>query len=238
MSGQVQDGDKVSWDWDGSHPSGTAGEVKAGEVTVTSHRGNEISKTGDESNLAVHIDRSGNDVVNATNELNVESKGSVSETNKQNGTSEQKEDEKKEDEKKEDEKKEDEKKEEHKAQRGEEKGEEKKEAESEKKEEESNSDQDEEKKDEEMPDAEADGEAKAGDKRKADEKVDAKSEKKQEENGDDKKKQKTKANGTAPINCEKKKAGRPRNDNSAPKKEKKEPAVGKAQRKTRSQGAA
>lgn len=73
---QVQEGDKVSWNWNGNQPSGTAGEVKAGEVTVTSHRGNEISKTGDESNPAVHIERSGNDVVKTANELHVESKAS------------------------------------------------------------------------------------------------------------------------------------------------------------------
>ncbi|PMD64042.1 uncharacterized protein K444DRAFT_513632, partial [Hyaloscypha bicolor E] len=51
----------VSWNWGASHPSGTASEVKPGEVTVVSHRGNEISKTGDESNPAVHIERNGND---------------------------------------------------------------------------------------------------------------------------------------------------------------------------------
>ncbi|TVY87124.1 hypothetical protein LAWI1_G007656, partial [Lachnellula willkommii] len=75
MSTQIQEGDKVSWNWNGSHPSGTASEVKPGEVTVTSHRGNDISKTGDESNPAVHISRSGNDVVKTANELKVESKG-------------------------------------------------------------------------------------------------------------------------------------------------------------------
>lgn len=71
----------VSWSWGGSNPSGTAGEVKAGEVTVTSHRGNDISKTGDESNPAVHIERSGNDVVKLANELNVEKKAEDSATN-------------------------------------------------------------------------------------------------------------------------------------------------------------
>ena len=79
----------VSWNWNGSHPSGTASEVKPGEVTVTSHRGNDISKTGDESNPAVHISRSGNDVVKTANELKVESKGEPNgdSTEKPNGNS-------------------------------------------------------------------------------------------------------------------------------------------------------
>jgi hypothetical protein len=45
----------VSWSWNGSHPSGTATEVKAGDVTVTSHRGNDITKTGTQSDPAVHV---------------------------------------------------------------------------------------------------------------------------------------------------------------------------------------
>jgi hypothetical protein len=187
----------VSWNWNGNHPSGTVGEVKAGEVTVTSHRGNEISKTGDESNPAVHIERSGNDVVKTANELKIESKASGSE---QNGKIEKKDDEKTE-----------------------------------------------EKATEDNEEAVSD-DAKTGEKRKADEKVDAEAEKEDEEQGE--KKQKTTngdANGTT-INekkddatkngNEKKKAGRPKGPNSAPKKEKKEPTVGKAARKTRSQGAA
>lgn len=76
MADTVQVGDKVSWNWNGNQPSGTVGEVKAGEVSVTSHRGNEIKKTGDESNPAVHIERSGNDVVKRASELNIEEKAS------------------------------------------------------------------------------------------------------------------------------------------------------------------
>lgn len=44
----------VSWTWNGSHPSGTVAEVKAGDVTVTSHRGNDITKTGTKEDPAVH----------------------------------------------------------------------------------------------------------------------------------------------------------------------------------------
>jgi len=81
MSAQVQEGDKVSWNWNGPHPSGAAVEVKPGEVTVVSHRGNEIKKTGDESNPAVHIERSGNDVVKTANELHVDKKAEGSSSN-------------------------------------------------------------------------------------------------------------------------------------------------------------
>merc|ERR1712093_105219 len=102
MSGdKVQEGDKVSWSWGSGQPSGTAAEVKAGDVTVVSHRGNEITKHGEEGNPAVHVERSGNDVVEKASELKVESHGS-----KSNGTSSEpkKDDEKKEDKKKADDK--------------------------------------------------------------------------------------------------------------------------------------
>merc|ERR1711939_1048954 len=112
MSGdKVQEGDKVSWSWGSGQPSGTAAEVKAGDVTVVSHRGNEITKHGEEGNPAVHVERSGNDVVKKASELKVESHGS-----KSNGTSSEpkKDDEKKED-KKQEEEKQDEKKDDKKA---------------------------------------------------------------------------------------------------------------------------
>jgi hypothetical protein len=213
----------VSWNWNGSHPSGTASEVKPGEVTVVSHRGNEISKTGDETNPAVHIDRSGNGVVKLANELNVDKKTSESNTNGAPSTESKKDEEKKED-------------------KQEEKMEEPKEPEkeTEKKEEEMKEEKKEEKKEEEKK--ETNGEAQVGDKRKADEKADAGTEEKPSEEksqDDEAKKQKT-SNGTAaPANDEKekKKPGRPKGNNSkAPKKEKKAPAVGRAERRTRSQG--
>ncbi|KAE8452344.1 hypothetical protein EG329_001044 [Mollisiaceae sp. DMI_Dod_QoI] len=196
----------ITWNWNGSHPSGTAAEVKPGEITVTSHRGNDISKTGDENNPAVHIERSGNDVVKTANELTVEEKAEGSTTNNgnTNGETIQEEEEKEEVETKEEETKED----------------------------------GDEKKDEEKQD-----EAHAGDKRKADEKADPAEEKKDGEKMDDAKKQKT-SNGTAApakANGEKKKPGRPKggaNGEKAPKKEKKQPAVGRAARQTRSQAKA
>jgi Hypervirulence associated proteins TUDOR domain len=198
----------VSWNWNGNQPSGTVGEVKAGEVTVTSHHGNEISKTGDESNPAVQIERSGNDVVKKASELNIEGKvpGSPdieekkeeSATAQQNGAKE-----------------------------------EKKEDTAEKV---SNT-------------KEKEDEAKTGEKRKADEKVDANEKETPAESGDvakedeqDSKKQKT-ANGAAngAAKESKKASWRPKSNGEkkiAPKKEKKVPAVGKSERKTRSQGAA
>jgi len=90
---QVQEGDKVSWKWGAGHPSGVASEVKAGDLTVVSHRGNEITKKGTEENPAVHIERSGNDVVKRASELTVEEKG------EQNGTSDKKEESKPDDKK-------------------------------------------------------------------------------------------------------------------------------------------
>jgi hypothetical protein len=197
----------VSWNWNGSHPSGIAAEVKPGEVTVISHRGNEIKKTGDESNPAVHIERSGNDVVKTASELHVDEKaeaeGSSSNGNTNGDSS--KPEEKRDEEKKLDEKK------------------------------------TEENKDDET-------EAQTGEKRKAEEQADAVAEKAggretgQQKEGDDAKKLKTSNGDAAPApakeNGEKKKAGRPRGngEKKGAKKEKRVPAVGQAQRKTRSQG--
>lgn len=96
---------------------------------------------------------------------------------------------------------------------------------------------------------EKEDEAKTGEKRKADEKVDANGKDTLVESGDvakedgqDAKKQKT-ANGAAngAVKEAKKALGRPKSDGekkTTPKKEKKIPAVGKSERKTRSQGAA
>jgi hypothetical protein len=200
----------VSWNWNSNQPSGTAGEVKADEVTVTNHRGNEISKTGDESNPAVHIERSGNDVVKKASELKIDEKAP--------GTSET---------------------------------EEKKEetataqpngANEEKKEENDTALKPSESKEKE-------DEAKTGEKRKAGEQVDANEketpaqagEAAKEEDEQDAKKQKT-ANGAAngAANENKKAAGRPKSngEKTLPKKEKRVPAIGKSERKTRSQGAA
>jgi len=214
MSDQVQEGDKVSWSWNDSHPSGTVAEVEAGEVTVTSHRGNEIKKTGDEQNLAVHVARSGNDVVKMANELEIEKKadGASNGTPNGNSSSETKDEENKSEVKKD------------------------------RKEEEEEKDNSAERKEDKSQDEKAengDTKAEAGDKRKADE-TEATAEKKAPEDDEaDSKKQKTNNGKAAPANGEKKKPGRPKgssNVEKGAKKEKKAPAAGRAERKTRSQG--
>lgn len=96
----------VSWNWGSGHPGGVAAEVKEGDVSVVSNRGNKITKHGEEGNPAVHIERSGNDVVKKANELTVDKKGSGS-----NGTSsksEEKKDDAEEEEDKDDEEEEEE----------------------------------------------------------------------------------------------------------------------------------
>jgi hypothetical protein len=186
-------------------------------VTVVSHRGNEITKHGDENNPAVHIERPGNDVAKKASELNVDKKAGESSSN---GTSEEKKEESNKEESTKDEAKTEEKNDDHKSEES-------------KKDESKTEESKAEKKDE------ADKPS-AGDKRKADEKADAdgaKESKVEEDTGA--KKHKT-INGTAAApatngETEKKKPGRPKGTNAA-KKEKKAPAVGRAERKTRSQG--
>ncbi|KAI1849598.1 hypothetical protein JX265_007937 [Neoarthrinium moseri] len=67
----------VSWNWGGGAPGGTVAEKKTeGQVAIKSKRGNTIKKNAEPDNPAVHIERSGNDVVKKASELTVESKGS------------------------------------------------------------------------------------------------------------------------------------------------------------------
>ncbi|KAJ8125917.1 hypothetical protein O1611_g7720 [Lasiodiplodia mahajangana] len=70
-------GDKVSWNWGGGAPGGTVAETKdEGSIAIKSKAGNTIKKNASPDNPAVHIARSGNDVVKRASELTVESKGS------------------------------------------------------------------------------------------------------------------------------------------------------------------
>lgn len=183
---------------------------------MTSNRGNEISKTGTESDPAVHIERSGNDVVKKASELTVEEKGET------NGTSEKKETNGTSSEKKEDEAP---------------KAEEKKEAVVEDKEAEEPKEGEKKAETKEEKPAATNGDAKVGEKRKAD---DAAPEEDTKEDGEVKepelKKVKT-ADAEAEKNdkpVEKKKPGRPKGAASKAK-EKKEPRRGQSLRKTRSQ---
>jgi hypothetical protein len=66
----------VSWKWGASgRPSGEVAEVATeGELSVTSNKGNVIKKNADPEDPAVHIARSGNDVVKRAHEVDVEEK--------------------------------------------------------------------------------------------------------------------------------------------------------------------
>lgn len=68
-------GDQVSWQYGGGQPSGVVAEKKTeGEVAVTSKRGNTIKRKAEPDNPAVHVARSGNDVVKKMSEVEVEDK--------------------------------------------------------------------------------------------------------------------------------------------------------------------
>ncbi|RWA10464.1 hypothetical protein EKO27_g4657 [Xylaria grammica] len=70
-------GDKVSWNWGGGAPGGTVAETKdQGDISIKSKRGNTIKKNASPDNPAVHVERSGNDVVKRASELTVETKAS------------------------------------------------------------------------------------------------------------------------------------------------------------------
>ncbi|ORY35429.1 hypothetical protein BCR39DRAFT_509616 [Naematelia encephala] len=70
MADQISKGDEVSWNWGSGQPSGKVADIKAGEASVTSNKGNVIKKKGTEDDPAVVIERSGNDVVKRAHELN------------------------------------------------------------------------------------------------------------------------------------------------------------------------
>ncbi|UPX14560.1 uncharacterized protein EKO05_0005038 [Ascochyta rabiei] len=72
---KIQEGDKVSWSWGSGQPGGKVAEVKEqGEIAIESNRGNTIKKNADPENPAVHIERSGNDVVKRASELQIDKK--------------------------------------------------------------------------------------------------------------------------------------------------------------------
>jgi hypothetical protein len=76
----------VSWKWGNGTPSGTVAEKKTeGQVAITSKRGNVIKKNASPGNPAVHIERSGNDVVKRVSEVTVDEKAAQSKTGKGQG---------------------------------------------------------------------------------------------------------------------------------------------------------
>ena len=67
----------VSWNWGSGKPGGEVAEKKKeGEIAIQSKKGNTIKKNASPDNPAIHVKRSGNDVVKRASELNVEKKGS------------------------------------------------------------------------------------------------------------------------------------------------------------------
>ncbi|KAI0122399.1 hypothetical protein F4814DRAFT_208330 [Daldinia grandis] len=74
-SDKPEEGDKVSWNWGGGAPGGTVAETKEqGAIEIKTQRGNTVKRKADASNLAVRIERSGNDVVKRASELTIEEK--------------------------------------------------------------------------------------------------------------------------------------------------------------------
>lgn len=70
MSDQLEQGQKVSWKWGTSHPSGTVADIiEDGKVSVTSDKGNTVTRNARDGDPAVKITRSGNDVVKLAHEL-------------------------------------------------------------------------------------------------------------------------------------------------------------------------
>ena len=69
----------VSWQWSGGRPGGTVAETKShGDISIQSKKGNTIKKNASADNPAVHVSRSGNDVVKRMSELDKEADGDKS----------------------------------------------------------------------------------------------------------------------------------------------------------------
>lgn len=84
---QIADTIPVAWNWGGGAPGGkVANKKEEGEIAIQSKRGNTIKKNASPDNPAVHISRSGNDVVKRASELEVKEKGSGNK-GQQNGES-------------------------------------------------------------------------------------------------------------------------------------------------------
>jgi len=66
----LNEGDEVSWKWGSGHPKGTVKDVVEDEATITTKRGNEVSRQGDEDNPAVVLEaKSGSDAIKLASEL-------------------------------------------------------------------------------------------------------------------------------------------------------------------------
>jgi hypothetical protein len=84
----------VSWSWGSGQPGGKVAEVKEqGEIAIESKRGNTIKKNASPNNPAVHVERSGNDVVKRASELQIEEKAEGANGQQSNGDSKEEDDE-------------------------------------------------------------------------------------------------------------------------------------------------
>ncbi|KAG5647368.1 hypothetical protein DXG03_000436 [Asterophora parasitica] len=65
----IQPGDEVMWNFGNGHPTGTVAEVKTSGQLEIETKGKLVHKNADPENPAVHVERSGNDVVKRASEL-------------------------------------------------------------------------------------------------------------------------------------------------------------------------
>ena len=78
----------VSWNWGSGQPGGEVAEVKdQGEIAIESKKGNTIKKNASPDNPAVHVERSGNDVVKRASELQIDEKTDGANGEQANGDS-------------------------------------------------------------------------------------------------------------------------------------------------------
>jgi hypothetical protein len=65
----------VSWNWGAGHPAGTVADIATHDQLSIESKGKKIHKNASPSNPAVHVSRSGNDVLKRASELTKESSG-------------------------------------------------------------------------------------------------------------------------------------------------------------------
>lgn len=66
----LEKGDEVSWKWGAGQPTGTVEDVVDGDASITTNKGNSVSRHGDEENPAVKIKASsGNHAIKLASEL-------------------------------------------------------------------------------------------------------------------------------------------------------------------------
>ncbi|ROV89289.1 hypothetical protein VSDG_09103 [Cytospora chrysosperma] len=63
-------GDTVSWNWGSGHPHGVVLDVKEGDATITTKRGNKVSRKGNPDDPAVILDAGKSKAIKLAHELN------------------------------------------------------------------------------------------------------------------------------------------------------------------------